>query len=280
MVVAQPWRRRAVTGDGFAASGVVPSGHAPAGGILGPAPAAAKRRLPGRLAPAAARGAGHGLGPVSRRARLAIVFAAIVLAPAAIFAVSQMSGGVHAAKAHAPGRGGVTYAGVAYGVVGSRTAQTISQPGQPPVTASGIFEIVTLRMRASDARPHVVSFGLLTLHNATTKTYYGASSPNDIGLSPSRWGAMSGATALPATGALVVKAVFDVPPTMLAHPVSLHIGGGSIDQTPAATIELPGGRDCCGNPAQAAPTRARPAPALTLQATDAAPPPFPSPVLG
>jgi len=62
-------------------------------------------------------------------------------------------------------------------------------------------------------------------------------------------------TAVPAQGALTVKAVFDVPPAVARHPVSLHIGQFDYaGQAPAQTIDLSARTGCCA-PAPAAPNR-------------------------
>lgn len=160
----------------------------------------------------------------------------------------------------------MTFAGVSYRLVAVSRSKRIPQRGAAAIDASGVFEIVKLRLLAADHRPHVLSSDLLTL--LAGSTYYGVSSPDEIGLTDRQWGAANSAIRLPAGEVLTIKAVFDVPPAVAREPTALHIGSlGYASQGPGQTISVPDPPGCCG----VARPRARETPLGPL---------VPSPVLG
>jgi hypothetical protein len=179
---------------------------------------------------------------VARPARLVIVGLAFAVAGVAAILLSRGGIIVRPAAVRTPLiPGTVTYAGVGYQLAGDQVTTTIRQPGGDSVSASGIFEIVSLRLRAADHRRHLVASDLLALDAGGT--YYGASSPDVVGLTDRRWGALAPITAVPARGSILVRAVFDVPPGVARRRVSLHIGQFDyVDQAPAQTLDL---LPCC-----------------------------------
>ena len=209
----------------------------------------------------ASAGAARTFAPRIRRprgvagpARLAIVALTFALAGVAAILLSRGGIVVRPAVVRTPlSAGAVTYAGVGYQLAGDQVTTTIRQPGGNSVSASGIFEIVSLRLRAADHRAHLISSDLLALDAGGT--YYGASSPDVLGITDRRWGALAPTTAVPAVGSILVRGVFDVPPGVPQHRVSLHIGQFDyVDQAPAQTLDLPA---CCGAAATATPNRER-----------------------
>ena len=180
---------------------------------------------------------------VARPGRRTIVGLTVALAGVAAILLSRGGIIVRPAAVRTPLiTGAVTYAGVGYQLAGNQVTTTIRQHGGNSVSASGIFEIVSLRLQAADHRRHLVASDLLALDAGGT--YYGASNPEVLGLSNRRWGALAPTTAVPAVGSVLVRAVFDVPPGVPQRRVSLHIGQFDyVDQAPAQTLALPA---CCG----------------------------------
>ncbi len=188
-----------------------------------------------------------GFGALMLPPRRASAGLALVLAAFAAFVVSRVGGVERASATDRPGAGQVSFDGVGYALVGVSVTRRIPQRGGRAIDASGVFEIVKLRLRAADGRRHLVSSDLLTL--LAGGTYYGVSRPDDIGLNDPQWGAVTAATAVPANGTLTVKAVFDVAPAALGHPAGLHVGTTAyIDRAPAQTLRLPGPAGCCAAP--------------------------------
>ena len=189
---------------------------------------------------------------VARPARLAVVGLTFALAGMAAILLSRGGIVVRPAAVRTPlAAGAVTYAGVGYQLAGVHVITTIRQPGGNSVSASGVFDIVSLRLQAADHRSHVIASDLLALDAGGT--YYGASSPDVLGLTDRSWGALAPTTTVPAVGTILVRAVFDVPPGVPERRVSVHIGQFDyVDQAPAQTLDLPA---CCGNAAPAAPSR-------------------------
>jgi hypothetical protein len=204
---------------------------------------------------------------VAGPARLLIV--GLTFAVAGVAAILLSRGGiiVRPAAVRTPlVPGAVTYAGVGYQLAGHQVSTTIRQPGGNSVSASGIFEIVSLRLQAADHLRHLIASDLLALDAGGT--YYGVSTPEVLGLTDRRWGALAPTTVVPAVGSILVRAVFDVPPGVPQRRVSLHIGQFDyVDQAPAQTLDLPA---CCG--------AAAPAPASREHAIRG--PLSPNPVLG
>jgi hypothetical protein len=188
----------------------------------------------------------------ARPARLLILGSTFALA--GVLAILLSRGGVAVNPVVArTSLGAVTYDGVGYRLLAVNVTGRIPQRGGSAITASGVFEIVKLRLRSTDRRLHLVSSDLLALH--ARGTYYGVSSPDVLGLSDRQWGAVGATTAVPGQGAISVKAIFDVPLGVTRQPVSLRIGKfGSIDSTPAQTIDLADRAGCCAR-ASAAPSR-------------------------
>ncbi len=180
---------------------------------------------------------------VARPVRLAVVGLTLALAGVAAILLSRGGIIVRPAAVRTPlVPGAVTYVGVGYQLAGDQVTTTIRQPGGTSVSASGVFEIVSLRLQAADHRRHLIPSDLLALDAGGT--YYGASNPDVLGLTDRRWGALAPTTAVPAGGSILVRAVFDVPPGVPERRVSLHIGQFDyVDQAPAQTLDLP---PCCG----------------------------------
>jgi hypothetical protein len=132
-----------------------------------------------------------------------------------------------------------TFDGVGYGLLGATAKKTLPQRGASRIQASGVFDVVKLRLRSVDGRPHVVAGDLLSLDAGGT--YYGVSSPSDIGLNDPQWGAIWGPTQVPAHGSINIKAIFDVPPAVLQHPLSVHIGAFDYVGQGAVTLRLSSG---------------------------------------
>ena len=207
----------------------------------------------------ASAGAARTFAPRIRRprgvagpARLAIVALTFTLAGVAAILLSRGGIVVRPAAVRTPlTAGAVTYGGVGYRLAGDQVTTTIRQPGGNWVSASGVFEIVSLRLQAADHRAHLVSSDLLALDAGGT--YYGASSPDLLGITDRRWGALAPTTAVPRVGSILVRAVFDVPPGVPERRVSLRIGQFDyVDQAPAQTLDL---HACCGAAAPAPPSR-------------------------
>jgi hypothetical protein len=161
-------------------------------------------------------------------------------------------------SAPGPPRGAVVvFDGVGYQVLGVSVKRTIPQRGDRSITASGVFEIVKLRVGAVDGRPHRISGDQIALD--ARGTYYGASSPEVLGLTDRQWGAVTSATPVPRGGAINVKAVFDVPARVTQRRVSVHIGPfDRVDQAPAQTLALPYRTPCCSSRRVAARGREHP----------------------
>ena len=204
--------------------------------------------------------------PTVRPAGAAAGLAILALAAGLVVVSGAPTVRVDRLRASAPPA--VTFAGVSYRLVGVQRTRRIPQRGAAAIDASGVFEIVKLTLRAADRRGHLLSSDVLSLQAGAT--YYGVSSPDEIGLSDRQWGAAGTAIRLPAAQALTLKAVFDVPPAVAGRPTALHIGAfGYASQGAGETIALPDQTRCCRAAARPPPRREAPLGALV-----------PSPVLG
>jgi hypothetical protein len=192
----------------------------------------------GRYAPWA------GSGVWLRAPRRAIVGSVLVLAGAAIvlFARIALSGG--AAVGGAPIVAETTFNGVGYGLLSATVGKTLSQRGGRAVSASGVFDVVKLKLHAVDGKPHVIAGSLVSLD--ARGTYYGVSSPTDIGLTDRQWGVLWGPMTVPAHGSVNVKAIFDVPPAVVRRRLSIHIGAFNYTgEARPAILKLPSRTPCC-----------------------------------
>lgn len=188
---------------------------------------------------------GRSSAQIRARRLILLIVALLAVVPAAVVAIRSSKGGV-AVRTAVPAlpEGTVTFGGIGYRLLGVNAAKTIPQRGAESVTASGLFEIVKLRLQSADRRAHVITSDLLALNAGGI--YYSPSSPDDIGLSGPRWGALAPATRVPASGVLTVKAVFDIPAAVLAHHLWLRIGQFDyVGAPPAQVLNLDNKAVCC-----------------------------------
>jgi hypothetical protein len=248
-------RRGLVAAASFEAAGAAPTRDrvlivtAPFGEAAGAAPAR-DHRPTGRAAAAA-----QALASPTRTTLVAVAAVLAVAGGLAGWRIGRAGG----PSTRVPAVIRATFAGVDYRLLGVEVSRRIPQPGGA-VPASGVFEIVRLELRAADRRPHVVSSDLLTLEAGPTS--YGASSPDDLGLTDRRWGAVAAATPVPAGGTLTVKAVFDVPAGVVGRATALHIGPFDYVDQAAPTLALPRSSGCCRSAGPGSLASLRPSPVL------------------
>jgi hypothetical protein len=211
-------------------------GRALDGGLLGRRPADTRRPPGPRLRSRPRARPRLGAGALPRPSGRVLAGLGVVLAAAALV-VARIGGPAPAGGVDAP-TAAVTFEGVNYALLDVSVKKSIRERGGHVITASGVFDIVKLRLRSDDGRPHLISSDLVALKAGVT--YYGVSLPDDLGLTTNRWGALTATTSLPAHGTLNVKAIFDVPPAVLRNPASLHIGPfGAVAHVPGETLRFP-----------------------------------------
>jgi hypothetical protein len=192
---------------------------------------------------------GRGFGRPSRRVVVGLLVGASALVAARIAVLGA------AAPVDARPLAVASFDGVGYGLIGVSITRRIAQRGGPALSASGTFAIVKLRLRSTDAKPHVSSTDLLSLDAGGID--YGVSSPDDIGLSDRQWGAAGGSIVVAPRRSLTVKAVFEIPVAAVGHRLRLRIGGvGYAGRTPPQTLELTAAAACCPAGQPTSPARA------------------------